>query len=320
MPVTTGEGAAGNPARTTPADCAEGPTAPKPLPAARQGFPVLRRLMRPMRLLKASHPVPAAAVTLLAALLAAAVGLSPATATTAVAAVAAGQLSIGWCNDRLDMRRDRAAGRRDKPLATGEVGPGAVTGAAFAALLACVPLSLACGTRAGLVHLGCVAAAWSYNLWLKHTAASWLPYTVAFGLLPSFGTLAALPGGLPPAWLTAAAALLGTAAHFANALPDLDEDVAGGVLGLPQRLGRRTSIALASLLAFASCVVVTVGPTGPVLPAGALLLGVTLALSVSAVFAPPDLARGRIPFLVVLALATADAALLVLAGPALPAG
>ncbi|MFD7561106.1 UbiA family prenyltransferase [Streptomyces sp. NPDC059835] len=269
-----------------------------------------------VRLLKASHPVPAAAVTLLAALLAAAVGLSPAAAITAVAAVAAGQLSIGWCNDRLDMRRDRAAGRRDKPLATGEVRPGAVTGAAFTALLACVPLSLACGAAGGLVHLGCVAAAWSYNLWLKHTVASWLPYALSFGLLPAFGTLAALPGGWPPAWLTAAAALLGAAAHFANVLPDLDEDVASGVLGLPQRLGRRVSVALASALAFASCVLVAVGPTGSVHPAGALLLAVTLALSVSAVAAPPALASGRVPFLVILALATADAVLLVLAGPA----
>lgn len=282
-----------------------------------------RRLARAgfLAVLKASHPVPAAAVTLLTALLAAAVGLGPVAGTTAVAAVAAGQLSIGWCNDRLDMRRDVAADRLDKPLATGEVRPGAVTAAACAALLACVPLSLACGARAGWVHIGCVAAAWSYNLWLKHTPASWLPYTVAFGLLPAFLTLtAASPSaGWPPVWLTAAAALLGTSAHFANALPDIDEDIAGGVLGLPQRLGRRGSIAMAAGLAFASCTVVTLGPPGPVTLAGRLLLGVTLALCLAALAAPPALARGRMPFLIILALAGADAVLLVLAGHALPA-
>ncbi|WP_327250426.1 UbiA family prenyltransferase [Streptomyces sp. NBC_01244] len=294
--------------------------------AGSAGSATARRLARVgfLGVLKASHPVPAAAVTLLTALLAAAVGLGPVAGTTAVAAVAAGQLSIGWCNDRLDMRRDVAADRLDKPLATGEVRPGAVTAAACAALLACVPLSLACGARAGWVHIGCVAAAWSYNLWLKRTPASWLPYTVAFGLLPAVLTLT-LPltspsAGWPPMWLTAAAALLGTSAHFANALPDIDEDIAGGVLGLPQRLGRRVSVAMAAGLAFASCTVVTLGPPGPVPLAGRLLLGVTLALCLAALAAPPALARGRMPFLIILALAGADAALLVLAGDALTAG
>ncbi|MGW1774876.1 UbiA family prenyltransferase [Streptomyces sp. NPDC002104] len=302
MPATTDEGA---PAPTAPAASAK----------ARR--PVHVGLAA---LLKASHPVPAAGVTLLAALLAAAVGLGPVAGMTAVAAVAAGQLSIGWCNDRLDMRRDAAAGRRDKPLATGEVRPGAVTAAACAALLACVPLSLACGAPAGWVHIGCVTAAWAYNVWLKHTLASWLPYAVAFGLLPGFLTLASLPAGRPPMWFTAAAALLGTSAHFANALPDIDEDIAAGVLGLPQRLGRRASIALAAMLAFASCTVVALGPPGPVTLAGRLLLGVTLALCLAALAAPPVLARGRMPFLVILALAGADAVLLVLAGHALTAG
>ncbi|MFD6985626.1 UbiA family prenyltransferase [Streptomyces sp. NPDC059956] len=306
----------------------EGATAP----AAPAGSATARRFARVgfLGVLKASHPVPGAAVTLLTALLAAAFGLGPVAGTTAVAAVAAGQLSIGWCNDRLDMRRDVAAGRLDKPLATGEARPGAVTAAACAALLACVPLSLACGARAGWVHIGCVAAAWSYNLWLKRTPASWLPYAVAFGLLPVFLTLtltltspSASPSpsaGWPPVWLTAAAALLGTSAHFANALPDIDEDIAGGVLGLPQRLGRRASIATATALAFASCTVVTLGPPGPVTLAGRLLLGVTLALCLAALAAPPALARGRMPFLIILALAGADAVLLVLAGHALPGG
>ncbi|MFI8101131.1 UbiA family prenyltransferase [Streptomyces sp. NPDC086023] len=270
-------------------------------------------------LLGASHPVPAAGVTLLAALLAAASGLGFRTGATAVAAVAAGQFSVGWSNDRLDLRRDRAAGRRDKPLAVGGVRPAAVSAAASAALLACVPLSLACGARAGLVHLGCVAAAWAYNLWLKRTPASWLPYALAFGLLPAFLTLAAAPGRWPPPWLTAAAALLGTAAHFANTLPDIDADLAAGVRGLPQRLGRRGSVAVASVLAFGSGAVLAFGPPGPVTPAGRLLLLLTAVLSLGAVAASPALARSRMPFLAVLALAGADAVLLVLASRGLAA-
>ncbi|MFD5324932.1 UbiA family prenyltransferase [Streptomyces sp. NPDC127092] len=271
-------------------------------------------------LLKASHPGPATTVTVLAALLAAAFGLDLAAAATAVAAVAAGQLSIGWCNDRLDLRRDRAAGRRDKPLATGAARPVTVGAAACTALLLCVPLSLGCGLLAGAVHLGCVAAGWTYNLWLKRTVLSWLPYAVAFGLLPAFLTLT-LPGRpWPPLWLTAAAALLGTGAHFANVLPDIEEDLAGGVRGLPQRLGRRGSMASAAVLALASCLLLTAGPTGPVSAAGAVLTGVTLVLCAVAVAGPPALLRGRLPFVAVMAMAGLDAALLVVAGSGSPAG
>ncbi|MFE0647044.1 UbiA family prenyltransferase [Streptomyces sp. NPDC059534] len=271
-------------------------------------------------LLRSSHPVPAAAVTVLAALLSAAVGLGPAAGARAVAAVAAGQLSIGWCNDRVDLRRDRAAGRRDKPLARGAVRPGVVGAAACVALLACVPLSLSCGLLAGSVHLGCVAAGWSYNLRLKRTVVSWLPYALAFGFLPAFLTLS-LPGRpWPPLWWSLAAALLGTGAHFANVLPDIEDDIASGVIGLPHRVGRRVSVALAATLALASCVVLTVGPPGPVGPVGLGLIGASLILCLPAVAGPPALARGRLPFVAVMAMAGVDAVLLVLVGAARTSG
>ena len=65
-------------------------------------------------------------------------------------------------------------------------------------------LSLAAGRQAGAAHLTGVAAAWAYNLGVKRTAASWVPYALAFGLLPAFVTLG-LPGRpWPPAWAMAA--------------------------------------------------------------------------------------------------------------------
>ena len=70
-------------------------------------------------LVGAAHAGPALAVTVLAGLLSVAQGLPPATTVLLVAAVLAGQLSVGWSNDLVDRTRDRAAGRRDKPLATG---------------------------------------------------------------------------------------------------------------------------------------------------------------------------------------------------------
>ncbi|MEU8437077.1 UbiA family prenyltransferase [Streptomyces sp. NPDC029216] len=256
-------------------------------------------------LLRACHPLPAAAVTLFAAGLAAAAGRGPAGTALTAGAVAAGQLSVGWCNDRVDLRRDRDTGRRDKPLATGEVPAAAVTAAAFAALAVCVPLSLAAGPAAGAAHLTGVAAAWAYNLRLKGTAASWLPYALAFGLLPAFVTLG-LPGSpWPPPWLTGAAALLGAGAHFANVLPDLADDLATGVRGLPQRLGARTSAALAALLVLGSAALLVLGPPGPVTPYGWTLLALTGLLLLGTAGAP-----GRIPFLGVMAAAAGDVLLI----------
>ncbi|MFJ3965524.1 UbiA family prenyltransferase [Streptomyces sp. NPDC090036] len=255
----------------------------------------------------ACHPLPAAAVTLFAAALASAAGHGPAGAALTVGAVAAGQLSVGWCNDRADLRRDLATGRPDKPLVAGTVTPAAVTRAAALALLLCVPLSLACGLLAGAVHLAGVAAAWAYNLRLKRTAASWVPYALAFGLLPAFVTLG-LPGTpWPPPWLTAAAALLGAGAHFANVLPDIEDDLATGVAGLPQRLGVRASAALAGLLVLGSTATLVVAPPGRVTAYGWTLLAVTTAALLLAARRP----AGRLPFLATMVVAGADVVLLV---------
>ncbi|MFJ2595033.1 UbiA family prenyltransferase [Streptomyces erythrochromogenes] len=253
------------------------------------------------------HPLPAAAVTLFAAVLAVAAGHGPPGVVLLAGAVAAGQLSVGWCNDRADLGRDLATGRRDKPLVAGTVSAAAVARAAGAALLLCVPLSLAAGPLAGAVHLAGVAAAWGYNLRLKGTVVSWAPYALAFGLLPAFVTLG-LPGApWPPPWLMAAAALLGAGAHFANVLPDIDDDLATAVAGLPQRLGARRSAALAGLLVLGSTAALVAGPPGRVTAYGWALLGAT-ATALLLAFRRP---AGRFPFFTVMAVAAADVILLV---------
>jgi 4-hydroxybenzoate polyprenyltransferase len=220
--------------------------------------------------------------------LAAAAGRSVAGVVATGAAVLAGQLSVGWCNDAVDAERDRRSGRRDKPIARGEIGVGQVRRAAGTALVACVPLSLLSGWRAAVVHLVAVLLAWAYDLGLKSTVVSALPYTVAFGLLPAFVTLG-LPGApLPPWWATCAGALLGAGAHFANVLPDLDDDLATGVRGLPHRLGSSTSSAAAAgFLVLASAALVLgpgrggssgkLAPTGLVVGAAVVVGGIVLS-------------------------------------------
>ena len=58
---------------------------------------------------------------MLSGFLAAAADLDAPRIALVVAAVLAGQLSIGWLNDVLDAERDRTAGRADKPVAAGAV-------------------------------------------------------------------------------------------------------------------------------------------------------------------------------------------------------
>lgn len=218
-----------------------------------------------------------------------------------------GQLTIGWTNDLIDRDRDAVVGRSDKPLATGQLSVGRVQVACAAAVLATVLLSLLCGLIAGLVHLACVAAGWAYNLGLKATWWSWAPYAVAFGGLTVFVSLAGPSGALPPPWIPAVGALLGVGAHLVNALPDLADDEATGVRGLPHRLGaRRTRLAAVVVLSLASVIVAIASDAAPALRLAALLL-------VAALVAVALVTRGRAPFWAAVGIALVDAALLVLA-------
>lgn len=224
----------------------------------------------------ACHPGPTVAVTAVTAVLAAAVGHRLGGAVLVTAAVLAGQLSIGWGNDWLDRERDRSSARRDKPVAAGAVAAVTVLEAALAAAGACVVLSLLTGLVPGALHLVAVISAWAYNLGLKATLASALPFAVSFGLLPVFVVAAAPGSGSAPVWMVSAGALLGTGSHFANVLPDLADDLATGVRGLGHRLGRRACAAAAAMLLLAAVAVLALGPPGPPTAGGwaALLLTV----------------------------------------------
>lgn len=244
---------------------------------------------------------------MLAGALAVAGDTPPARTALIVAAVLTGQLTIGWTNDLIDRGRDRAVGRRDKPLATGELTVRRVQIACGIAVAATVVLSLSCGLVAGLVQLICVAAGWTYNLGLKATAWSWAPYAVAFGALPIFVTLAGPTGALPPAWIPVVGALLGVGAHLVNALPDFADDEATGVRGWPHRLGaRRTRVAAVIVLGAASLVVVVASD-------GTLPLRLAALLLVAGLAAVALGARGRAPFWAAVGIAVVDAALLVIA-------
>jgi 4-hydroxybenzoate polyprenyltransferase len=207
-------------------------------------------------ILRAAHIEPTLAVTFIATVLGIGLGLGAAAVGLALA-VLAGLLAVGWHNDWVDVERDRAAGRADKPAAVGTV-PLEVLPvlAAVAAVLAAL-LSLPLGFAAASAHIVAIGAALSYNARLKAGWYSVMPWLVAFGLLPAAVWLAA--ARTPPWWAIAAGALLGVSAHCSNALPDLVNDRAVGVHGLPHRLGARGSTVVAGLSASGAAVVVAVG-------------------------------------------------------------
>jgi 4-hydroxybenzoate polyprenyltransferase len=220
-------------------------------------------MSRALALVKSSHPEPGGAVTVALTALAIGVGQRGWSLLGVCAAVAATQLSVGWVNDWLDADRDRTAGRRDKPVASGAVSRRAVGIAGLMASLAIPFLGLPFGAAATVCITLVGVSALLYDWPLKSTPFSVVPYLVAFGLLPAFVVLA-LPGSpAPPAWLVTAGALLGGGAHFANVLPDLADDAATGVRGLPHRIGATGSTVAAALLLLGATLTLVFGPPGP---------------------------------------------------------
>ncbi len=267
-------------------------------------------------LTRATHPGPTVAVTTVATLLAVAADVGAARTGVIFVAVLAGQASIGWSNDWLDADRDRAVARPDKPVVQGAVDPGLLRCAALASAAAAAALSLLLGIVPGLLLLLLVASGWAYNAGLKRTAASALPYVTGFGALPA-GVVAAAPGSpSAPWWLVAAGGALGAAAHLANVAPDLEDDLATGVRGLPHRLGAIVSAATGAVLLLAASLVLVLGPDGP--PTAAGWVGLAIAVPAAAVAALAGTPRGRrLAFPAVMLLTVLDVVLLLAGGAAL---
>jgi 4-hydroxybenzoate polyprenyltransferase len=274
---------------------------------------ILTVVSRVFALVRAAHAAPTAAVTGLATAIAAAAGRGATGCLLVALTVLSGQLSIGWCNDVVDLSRDRAAGRRDKPLVSGELTARTVAVGAAVAATCCVPLSLANGWRAGVSHLVVVGGGWAYDLGAKRTPLSWLPYAVSFAMLTAFLSFGQPGHPAPHGWLLAAGGLLGVGAHMLNVVPDIDADRAAGVLGLPQRIGAPASRTTGAVLLGAAAALVVLGPPGAPPAWAAAGLGVAVLLALLAAVTGRR-AGSRVPFLLALATAAVTVALLVARG------
>ncbi len=202
---------------------------------------------RVLGLLKASHFGPTVLVVTISFLLA----LSQFSAIKSfeiACAILAGQCVVGWTNDLLDYPLDLAAGRKKKPLVAGDISQSFLKTSIFIALIFALTLSLIgpLSFKGTSIHALGIASATAYNFGLKKTLVSLLPYVISFGAMPWAVYVAA--GSTPPAWLYLGFIAFASAFHFLNVLKDLNWDISQGVLGLPQRLGKRKSIAIAACL------------------------------------------------------------------------
>ena len=159
-----------------------------------------------------------------------------------------GQLLIGWSNDIYDYQDDLKHNRVNKPLVGGQLKIEKLRRATFILLPFAVIANLLgpLGLKGGAVYLLGVGCGIAYNFYFKFRITSPLAYLIALAALPA--SIFYAVDRNPPLWVLATSSLLGVAFHFANVLKDLSADRDSQIGGLPQRLGKRTSLIIIAIL------------------------------------------------------------------------
>lgn len=202
----------------------------------------IRRIVAVTRLI---HPFPVGTVLVTsAALLAVALRAAPSPGlfARAMIVVLLSQIAVGALNDYTDRETD-AWTQPEKPIPSGLVSP---REALVLAVVAGLALPVAAAPFGGwsivIASLG-TAAGLAYDLGLKRSPLSFLAYVVAFLCLVTWIWLIA--GRLSPVFFAIypAGVCLLTAAHLANAFPDIEIDRSLGQRGLGVVLGPGPTLA-----------------------------------------------------------------------------
>ena len=201
-------------------------------------------------LLWVGHPLPGSVFTLAAgvfgivAALAARHALAPDRLLRLVIGVYCTQVAIGCVNDYHDRALD-AAGGRAKPIVRGLIAPWEALALATVATLVLIVVMAPIGLPALALTLTIEALGLAYDLRFKGTPVSALLYAVYFPLNPLLAWV--VMGHWQPflPWLVPLGAVLGVATNISNSLPDLENDRAAGMRGLPHLLGLRWGLRIA---------------------------------------------------------------------------
>jgi 4-hydroxybenzoate polyprenyltransferase len=203
--------------------------------------------MKVMGLLKASHFGPTVLVVGITYVLSL-TQFSASDSLFIALAILLGQFFVGWSNDLIDLPRDKAALRVKKPLVAGTITEATLGISIGIALLSALIVSLMSplGVNGTAIHFLGLLSATGYNLKLKSTLFSVVPYIVSFGALP--WAIYVADGTHPPTWIVLGFILISSAFHFLNVLKDIKEDKESNIGGLPQRVGVIPSAAIALTL------------------------------------------------------------------------
>ena len=217
-------------------------------------------------LLFMAHPGPSLLVT---AVLVAVAGLAAhrvpdaTLALKLVGAMLPVQFCIGVVNDVVDLPADTAA-KPHKPLVRGVVSRSTATGVGVA--LGAIGLAVAATINLATLGLDILAlgAGLAYDLGLRRTPLSWVPWWGGMTVLPleGYASVGAIPVRL--LYLIPLAGLIAVGLQFANALPDIDGDRMAGRRSLPVLVGvdRSRWAGPVALAAAGTLAIVLAGPLG----------------------------------------------------------
>lgn len=193
-------------------------------------------------------------------------------------AMLGGQLAIGAINEIVDLPED-AIGKPHKPLPSGTVSMAGARAMVVMGLGLMAVFGLSLGPVSfGLLALG-TGAGISYDLWLKRSSWSWLPYFIALPLLPIwvFVTLGRPDARLLLLYPMGALATVGV--HLAQALPDVAIDRTAGMRTPTSRLGSWATFALAWMATGSAPILATVLSRWANLPDSAEAMATALGIA-----------------------------------------
>ena len=152
------------------------------------------------------------------------------------------QFTIGLVNDIVDLASDGVA-KPWKPLVRGAISRRTAVLVAIGLGSAGLLLTLRLPLEAWLVGVLGLGLGIAYDVYFKRTVLSWLPFAIAFPLVPIWVYLAAEAWDARLWWTLPLGASLGFGLHLANQAPDAADDI-----GLPGVLGEQRSRQLATVV------------------------------------------------------------------------
>jgi 4-hydroxybenzoate polyprenyltransferase len=181
------------------------------------------------------------------------------------------QFAIGAANDVADIEPDRI-GHPRKPIPSGRITVARARIVFAVSASGGLVLAASVGALALVVAAVGLADGLIYDLRLKGTPISWLPFAAGVALLPVYAWLGAT-GRLPVAFWAIVPMALAAGAILAttNALSDLDGDIASGVESIATALGRHRSLAVNGVLLVLVQAAAVATTLLAVVPPGALL-------------------------------------------------